>query len=116
MQGEFRQRASLAFHLLMVAAVVAVSIFNSQFWSPLFDPVLFHLARLLPKTVTAHTAFLYLNAAFVALMTAAIAGVPAAIYERLVSRGRSSVVSLGIWLAGAVLLCWPAIRTWLEDL
>ena len=116
MQGESRQRTSLAFHLLMVAAVLAVSILNSQFWSPVFDPVLFHLARLLPKAVTTHTAFLYLNATFVGLMTAAIAGVPAAIYERLLGRRRSSIVSLAIWLAGAVLLCWPAIRTWLEDL
>ena len=115
MQGESRQRTSLAFHLLMVAAVLAVSILNSQFWSPVFDPVLFHFARLLPKTVSTHGGFLYLNAAFVALMTAAIAGVPAAIYERFLGRGRSSIISLGIWLACAILLCWPAFRTWLED-
>ncbi|HEX4892511.1 MAG TPA: hypothetical protein VFV47_04435 [Hyphomicrobiaceae bacterium] len=115
MQSGIHQRASRAFHLLMVAAVVAVSVFNSQFWSPVFDPVLFHLARLLPKAATTHAGFLYLNAGFVALMTAAIAGLPAALYERLVGRGRSSVISLGVWLAGAILISWPAIRTWLED-
>ena len=42
-------------------------------------------------------------------MTLAIAGIPAAVYERIRGLKSSTAVSLAIWLVAAVLLALPAI-------
>lgn len=41
--------------------------------------------------------------------TLMLAGIPAALYERLTARQESDRVSMWIWLAGVVLLSFPAI-------
>jgi hypothetical protein len=115
MKPESTAGSPRALRLLLLAAIVAAALPNAQFRSPLFDPVLFHLARLLPKAVTSHFGFLYLNAAFLSLMTAAIGGVPAGIYEWARGHKRSTVVSLSIWLAATLLLSWPSIESWLAE-
>ncbi len=46
---------------------------------------------------------------FIAAMTLLIAGIPAAIYERIRGLKSSTPLSLGIWLAAAVLLSLPTI-------
>jgi len=45
-----------------------------------------------------------------ATFTLTLAGIPAAIYERITGREDSDLVSVVIWLAGAVLLSLPALR------
>jgi hypothetical protein len=53
---------------------------------------------------------LYFNALFVATLTLFVSGVPAALYERLWLGERDSIVSMGIWLAGALILTLPAFQ------
>jgi len=45
----------------------------------------------------------------IAVMTMLIAGIPAAIYERIRGLQTSTPVSLGIWLVAAILLTLPTI-------
>ena len=65
-------------------------------WYPPFLPpmpeLVFYFAQLLVSTLT--------------LM---LAGIPAALYERLAGNGRSTFVSMGLWLLGAALLTLPAL-------
>ena len=51
----------------------------------------------------------YVTPLAIALMTLAIAGIPAAVYERIRGLKSSTAVSLAIWLGAAVLLALPAI-------
>lgn len=50
----------------------------------------------------------FFSSLLVATFTLMISGVPAAIYERLSGQTSSTYVSMGIWLAGAVILTMPA--------
>ncbi len=50
----------------------------------------------------------FFSSLLVATFTLMIAGVPAAIYERLSGQTSSTYVSMGIWLAGSVILAAPA--------
>ena len=43
-------------------------------------------------------------------MTLLIAGIPAALYERILRLRTSTPVSMGIWLVATVLLSIPTIR------
>lgn len=92
---------------LLVAATIAVAIFNGTRSSPFYDTVayLLHLnlrgypymtARMLSDTATWP----------IALLTLMLAGVPAALYERIRGLRSSDAVSLAIWLAMTLLLTW----------
>lgn len=45
-----------------------------------------------------------------ATFTLTLAGIPAALYERITGREDSDLISVVIWLAAAVLLSLPALR------
>jgi hypothetical protein len=58
----------------------------------------------------------YVTPAAIAVMTMLIAGIPAALYERIRGLKTSTPVSLGIWLVAAVLLSLlPAIMWAMGD-
>ncbi|HUE46212.1 MAG TPA: hypothetical protein VMO81_08185 [Aestuariivirgaceae bacterium] len=93
--------------------VLGVAMLNGMF-SPalrivvLFAPVWY--PALLPQV--ASLLFL-LSSLLVATFTLMIAGIPAAIFERLSGRPDSDVVSMGIWLLGVLILTAPAIANML---
>jgi uncharacterized membrane protein (DUF2068 family) len=96
---------------LLLGAVVAVALFNGTRWSPFYDPVAYvmHLNLRAYRLVSART--LYESAMVpMALLTLMLAGIPAALYERVRGLQASSTVSLAIWLAVTVLLTMPTIR------
>lgn len=72
---------------------------------------LIHMQILAPSLLFGSTALtLMFSSLMVSTATIIIAGIPAAIYERLAgAKGDSPVVSLWIWLAGTALLTLPAI-------
>src|SRR5262245_35013137 len=95
---------------VMLVVAGAVALFNGWERSPIYDSVayLLYLATRNYPLVTA--ARLSHVAPFaIAILTLLIAGVPAAIYERIRGLRTSTPVSVGIWLAGAILLTLPAI-------
>jgi len=57
----------------------------------------------------------YVTPFTIAVMTMLIAGIPAAIYERIRGLTTSTPVSLGIWLVAAVLLSLPTIMRAMSD-
>jgi uncharacterized membrane protein (DUF2068 family) len=97
--------------LLLLGALVAVALFNGTKWSPFYDPTAYvmHLNLRAYRLVSART--LYESAMLpIALLTLMLAGIPAALYERVRGLQTSSTVSLAIWLVATVLLTLPTIR------
>ena len=108
--GEFEQRPSLLRHGVPLVGVVAIAAFNGTLFSPIFDSVFYYVDTFARGTLL-YSPELYLNvtSVIISLMTLLIAGIPAALYERVRGHKTSTPVSLGIWLITAVLLSLPTI-------
>jgi len=101
------------FRLVLLAAVIAVAVFNGQGFSPAFDPLLFQLTPFLSGTpLGAGMGFYYTTSVMLTLLTFILSGLPATIYERLLGCPTSTVVSMLIWLAAAALMTYPAYKAW----
>jgi hypothetical protein len=105
--------------LVLLAGVIAIAVFNGQAFSsgrwsgPAFDPLLYLLTPFISGTpLGVGMGFYYTTSVMLSLLTFIVSGLPAAIYERLLGRRTSTVVSLLIWLAAAALLALPAYRAW----
>ena len=92
--------------------VVLVSILNGMHspahllmseLSPIWYPTLF--VPVIPEVV------FYISSLLISSMTLMIAGVPAALYERVTGARQSNFISMGIWLLGAAVLSIPSIGT-----
>lgn len=92
-------------HLLV--GLVAVCIVNGIF-SP-FVPLVLSLWPLWYPTLAPATPLVlfYLSSLIVSTATLVIAGVPAALYERLAGMRESDTISMLIWIGCAVLLSIP---------
>jgi hypothetical protein len=64
------------------------------------------MPELFPRTIEW---VLFWSSILVASATLLFSGVPAALYERLIARGRESTAAMWIWLAGAAFLTLPVI-------
>src|SRR5262249_33967381 len=94
--------------------VAAVAAFNGSLFFPAFDSIFYYLDTFARGSLLyAPQHYLYVTSAFIALMTLLIAGIPAALYERIRGLKSSTPVSLGIWLVAAVLLSLPTIMSYL---
>jgi hypothetical protein len=129
--GEFDQerRASRLFGravpLVFLAAIAAFNgslhafVFESVTYSPVFDSVSYYVSTFaqgsyfdaLVRGMLFGSPQIYQNVTsmLIAAMTLLIAGIPAAVYERIRGLKSSTPVSLGIWLAAAMLLSLPTI-------
>jgi len=96
---------------LLLIATSACSLFNGVLPSPLFDSLdqVLGIAMRGYPLVTPARVYNYITPFAIAVMTMLIAGIPAAIYERISGLKTSTPVSLGIWLVGTVLLSLPTI-------
>jgi hypothetical protein len=101
---------------LLLAATGLLALFNGSLWSPLFDPVaqILHLATRSFPLMTPQRLF-YITPVAIGLMTLVLAGIPAALYERIRGLQTSSPVSIGIWLAVTLLLTLPTIMNALGE-
>ena len=96
---------------VLLLATIAVAVFNGLEWSPFFNSVAYILylaTRGYPLVTPARLA--YVTPAAIAILTLLIAGIPAALYERILRLRTSTPVSMGIWLVATVLLSIPTIR------
>jgi hypothetical protein len=100
---------------VLLVATAATSLLNGQSFSPLFDPVMFLMRPFVAQVVTSPLLLYYLTSLFLGLMTLLIAGIPAALYERLRGHEDSTPVSIGIWLVATILLTLPTAMTWFSD-
>jgi hypothetical protein len=100
-------------------------VFESAAYSPIFDPVSYYVSSFASgsyfdtfvRGALAAGPQLYVNltSVFIAAMTLLIAGIPAALYERIRGLKASTPVSLGIWLIATVLLTLPTIMKAFSD-
>jgi hypothetical protein len=95
---------------VLIVAALAVAAFNGSGWSPYYDSVAYVLylaTRGYPMATAARMSSLTPLA--IGVMTLLVAGIPAAIYERIRGLRISTPVSLGIWLVCAMLLSVPTL-------
>jgi hypothetical protein len=120
-EGSWRQRPRLFGHGVPLVGVAAIAVFNGTLFSPIFDSISYYVSTFARDSYfdgLARGSLFYspqlnldlnLAAVFISLMTLLIAGIPAAVYERVRGLKASTPVSLGIWLVSAVLLSLPTI-------
>lgn len=94
---------------VFLVSAAGASLLNGMHFSPLFDPILFLLRPFISPLLASPLVMFYLTSIFISVMTLAIAGVPAALYERLRGQQDSTPMSLGIWLVATLLLAIPGI-------
>jgi hypothetical protein len=112
-QGSRGRGSRLVGQGVPLVGVAAVAAFNGTLFSPIFDSIFYYLDTFARGSLF-YSPQLYLNltSVFIALMTLLIAGIPAALYERIRGLKTSTPVSLGIWLLTAVLLSLPTIMSY----
>lgn len=101
---------------VFLVATAGLSLLNGMPSSPLMGqglpigPIGALLQPFLAGTIlSSPLVFHYLTSIFCSLMTLLVAGIPAAVYERVKGVPDSTPISLGIWLAGTFLLTLPAL-------
>jgi hypothetical protein len=101
---------ALWLRLSLLAAILLVAFFNGTKLSPFYDPVAYLLHLNLRSYRLMSARMLYEAATWpIALMTLMLAGIPAALYERIRGLQSSSIVSLSIWLVVTIALTLPTI-------
>jgi hypothetical protein len=95
---------------LPLAATAVLAIVNGLDFSPIFDSMSYWLYAFARGSPLFHgELFYYLTSIAISLMTLLVAGIPAAVYERVRGLRESSVGSLTIWLLATLLLTLPAL-------
>jgi hypothetical protein len=102
---------------LVVTAAGMLALFNGLAPSPMFDSVdyMLGIATRGYPFMTRATLYNYVTPLAIAAMTLLIAGIPAALYERIRGLKASTPVSLAIWLAAALLLVLPTLARLLGE-
>jgi hypothetical protein len=100
----------------MLLAIAALSVLNGAAFNPVFDSVgyILYLFSRGSRFVAADMLF-HLTTALIAAATFLVAGIPAAIYERVRGLPRSSFGSLSIWLLATALLTLPTVLRLFAD-
>ena len=133
-RGFRRQASRLIWHGVPLVGVAAIAVYNGSLhalvfdsvsYSPIFDSVSYYVSTFargsyfdtFVRGVLAAGPQLYVNltSVFIAVMTLLIAGIPAALYERVRGLKASTPVSLGIWLVATALLTLPTVMKALSD-
>lgn len=108
------QRPSPVLSLALLAITVAIAVFNGQKFSPAYDIVFFSLRPFVAGTfLGAPPTFFHLITLFIIAITLALAGVPAALYERVRGHRHSTIVSMALWLLATAALTYPAAKAFL---
>jgi hypothetical protein len=124
----WRQGPRLLGHGVPLVGVAAIAVFNGSLhslvfesvsYSPVFDSVSYYVSTFARESyfdsfvrgvlLAGPQLYQSLTSVFIAAMTLLIAGIPAALYERIRGLKASTPVSLGIWLVATALLTLPTI-------
>ena len=109
--GQNLGTAALLTRAVLLLATLACALFNGFSLSPVFDWADYMLGVMLRgyPFMTRAVINTYVTPLAVAAMTLAIAGIPAAVYERIRGLNSSTAVSLAIWLVAALIVSLPAV-------
>ena len=109
MAGMDERESAMKRDVLMVATA-GLSLVNGMHFSPWFDPVAILMKPFIAGTFfSTPLVFLYLVSIFVSAMTLLVAGVPAALYERMKGSTESTPTSLFIWFGATLLISANAL-------
>jgi hypothetical protein len=91
--------------------IVGFGAANGMHFSPYFDPAIVLMRPFVQVTffTSSPIVIFYITSLMVATLSIMIAGVPAAIYERVTGLKRSNGVSFGIWFAAVALITLPTV-------
>lgn len=99
------QREQMMQQDVLLIATAGASLLNGMPFSPVLFPIVVLLKPFIAGTLLESGLVLTYLASFLASATTLVlAGVPAAIYERLVNGGRTSTASLLIWFLATIAL------------
>jgi hypothetical protein len=94
----------------LLVGIAGLSLICGMHFSPYFDPAFVMVKFFGPAFFVGSPLILfYFTSLLISASALIIAGIPAAIFERVTGRTRSDAYSLGIWLAGCLLLALPAL-------
>jgi len=97
---------------LVLGGSVLLALFNGSLYSPIYDSV-DQILYLFSRS-SLHTGPLplqpYRTSIFIAVMTLLLAGIPAAIYERIRGLKQSTALSTALWFLTTLLLTLPTLR------
>lgn len=108
--GDGGHRRPSPVRMLLHFLIAAVSMLNGLYFSPFFDVVLFIIAR--PASaffIKGQMATFYLTGLVLWLFTLVLAGIPAALWDRVRRMPHSDTPSLVIWLMAAIALSVPTL-------
>ena len=115
MAGSDAEREALLKRDVLLVATAGLSLLNGMHFSPLFDPIFFLIRPFAPGFFLYMPMLLfYFTSLLISLATLLLAGVPAALYERIRGLRESTPMSLGIWLIATIVLTIPAIMGFLS--
>lgn len=102
-----RRPSPLRMTLLLLIAVVAMG--NGLYFSPYFDKLLILIPRLsAPFFIKGPEATFYMTGFSLWMMTLALAGIPAALVDRVRNQPHGSILSLVIWLVVAMIITYDS--------
>lgn len=94
----------------MLVGIAGLALMCGMHFSPYFDPAFILVKFFGPAFfVSSPLLLFYFTSLIVSTSALIIAGVPAAIFERVTGRTQSDVWSLGIWLLGVAVLAFPSL-------
>jgi hypothetical protein len=94
----------------LLVGIAGLSLLCGMHFSPYFEPAFILVKFFGPAFFVGSPLVLFYFTSLLLSTTALIvAGVPAAIFERVTGRTRSDGISLGIWLVGLLALAFPAL-------
>lgn len=90
--------------------IASLSLLNGMHFSPFFEHAVILFGPILRGfSITSPVITFYLTSLLMAVSSVMIAGIPAAIFERVTGRQQSDSTSLLIWLVSIFLLALPSL-------
>ena len=107
------QREALLKRDGMLIGIAGLSLLNGMHFSPLFDPAFLLFRAFAPGFfLNSPLLMFYFTSLLLSASTLVIAGIPAALFERLTGRRESDAASLAVWLAASAAIAAVTMLTW----
>jgi hypothetical protein len=109
--AEYENREDILRRDGLLVGVVGVGALNGMHFSPYFDPAFILMKPFVQVTffATSPIIIFYFTSLVLATLSIMIAGIPAAIYERVKGLKESDATSYYIWLGSVMLLAMPTL-------
>jgi hypothetical protein len=94
----------------LLIGIAGMSLLNGMHFSPFFDPFFVLMKGLgIGFFINSPLLLFYFTSLILSTASLIVAGVPAAVFERMTGREKSDIVSMSIWFGTALLLALPSL-------